>query len=81
MKLEMKTGFAVMLLILFVTCIFCVGWVSVAGAVELPSTPTLAPTMNPFAPEPTYPPPMPTPNWNPGDYRFEFYLPLVIGGS
>ena len=78
MKLEMKTGFAVMLLILFVVCIFCVGWVGVAGAVELPSTPTPAPTMRvcvqppPPTPTPTVPGiPMPEP-------ESKLYLPLII---
>lgn len=72
MKLEMKTGFAVLLLILFVVCMFCVGWVSVAGAVELPSTPTLAPTMDPW--ETPYPTPNPIP-------EFKFYLPIIRGGT
>jgi hypothetical protein len=69
MKLEMKTGFAVMLLVLFIACIFCVGWVGVVGAVELPSTPTLAPTMDPGTPIP-YPTSMPPP-------EFRLYLPVI----
>jgi hypothetical protein len=75
MKLEMKTGFAVMLLVLFIVCIFCVGWVGVAGAVELPSTPTPAPTMDPWD-DIVYPTPMATPSWKP-----RLYLPIVINGE
>jgi len=76
MKLEMKTGFAVILLVLFIVCIFCVGWVGVADAVELPSTPTPAPTMKVCAPNPT---PTPTPAGIPmPEPEFEIYLPIVV---
>lgn len=74
MKLEMKSGFAIVLLVIFVVCVMCVGWVGVVGASELPSTPTPAPTMAMGTPIP-YPSPMPTPTM---PTVKEFYLPIVL---
>lgn len=74
MELRMKTGFAIVLFLIFLACIICSTGASVVGAVELPSTPTPAPTMRvclPDRPTPTLAPyPSPTP-------VAKVYFPLV----